>query len=415
MVHQMMNTKIQNAASASKTNIHMTNRLPKFRQLLSLSLVVLLAACGTTPVEDSQVEHPPISAAAWTDLLAWDATQTLPAAVQRPAAQWLPVHWADVPSVDQDTVEALLPAWLRSCVRPLQALVPWCARVRTLSLEGPEASLRWLVGEWQPYQVRSLGGADEGLLTGYFEPLLHATRQRDASHTVALYATPQGWVRGQSWYTRQELDQNPAALAALNGRELVWVSDPIDALIAQIQGSARVLVREPDGQERTVRLAFAGHNGQEYQSVARWLMRQGEIRSATWPVIKAWAAQNPSRVQAMLWSNPRMVFFREEALNGLDAQGGPRGAQGVPLTPQRSIAVDKRSIPYGTPVWLSTQGPTLTTQRWVMAQDTGGAIQGAVRADYFTGWGDEARNMASTLKQSLHLWVLWPRGLTPPN
>jgi membrane-bound lytic murein transglycosylase A len=111
----------------------------------------------------------------------------------------------------------------------------------------------------------------------------------------------------------------------------------------------------------------------------------------------------------MLWSNPRTVFFREEALSELDAQFGPRGAQGVPLTPGRSIAVDRDSIPYGTPVWMQTIGPVAQLRRLVLAQDTGGAIVGAVRADYFTGWGDEAYTLAAGLKQPLQMWALWPR------
>jgi membrane-bound lytic murein transglycosylase A len=111
----------------------------------------------------------------------------------------------------------------------------------------------------------------------------------------------------------------------------------------------------------------------------------------------------------MLWSNPRTVFFREEPLSELDAEFGPRGAQGVPLTPGRSIAVDPGSIPYGTPVWLASPGPLVPLQRLVVAQDTGSAIQGAVRADYFAGWGPEAGDLAGRLKQPLRLWVLWPR------
>ena len=104
-----------------------------------------------------------------------------------------------------------------------------------------------------------------------------------------------------------------------------------------------------------------------------------------------------------------MVFFREEALSPLDAQFGPRGAQGVALTPGRSIAVDPQSIPYGTPVWLSSQGPVANLQRLVLAQDTGSAIVGAVRADYFAGWGAQAGDFAGRMKQPLRLWVLWPR------
>jgi membrane-bound lytic murein transglycosylase A len=183
-------------------------------------------------------------------------------------------------------------------------------------------------------------------------------------------------------------------------------------LILQIQGSGRLNITEPDGRQRQVRLAFAGHNGQPYRSVGRWLLDQRAIRDASWEGIKDWAARNPSRVNEMLWSNPRTVFFREEALNEFDAQFGPKGAQGVPLTPGRSIAVDPKSIPYGTPVWLATQGSALTAQRLVMAQDTGGAIVGAVRADLFTGWGtwtDDAYIQAASLKQPLQMWVLWPR------
>ena len=104
-----------------------------------------------------------------------------------------------------------------------------------------------------------------------------------------------------------------------------------------------------------------------------------------------------------------MVFFREEPLTGLDAAFGPRGAQGVPLTPGRSIAVDPQSIPYGTPVWLVSNGPQTSLNRLVMAQDTGSAIVGAVRADWFAGWGAEAGELAGRLKQPLRMWVLWPR------
>ena len=118
---------------------------------------------------------------------------------------------------------------------------------------------------------------------------------------------------------------------------------------------------------------------------------------------------NPQRVQELLWSNPRVTFFREEPLSDFDAAFGPRGAQGVPLTPGRSIAVDKDSMPYGTPLWLASPGPLVNLQRLVFAQDTGSAITGAVRADFFVGSGDEAGDVAGRLKQPLNLWVLWPR------
>jgi membrane-bound lytic murein transglycosylase A len=190
------------------------------------------------------------------------------------------------------------------------------------------------------------------------------------------------------------------------------VADPLDALVLQIQGSGRLRITEADGSQRTVRLAFAGHNDQPYKSVGRWLIDQGELTldKASWPAIKAWAQKNPRRVQEMLWANPRVVFFREEPLP--DPTLGPRGALGVALTPGRSIAVDPQSLPYGTPLWLDTTEPLSATplRRLVLAQDTGSAIVGAVRADYFWGWGELAEAQAGRMKQPLRLWALWPLG-----
>ena len=164
-----------------------------------------------------------------------------------------------------------------------------------------------------------------------------------------------------------------------------------------------------DGQ-RTLRVAFAGTNDQPYRSVNQWLLAQGVTKINPWPdATKAWAAQNPQRVQQLLWSNPRYVFFREEALSDLDAAFGPKGAQGVPLTPGRSIAVDPGSIPYGTPVYMASRGAAGNLQKLVFAQDTGSAIVGAVRADYFAGTGLEAGLLASRVNQPLRLWALWPK------
>jgi membrane-bound lytic murein transglycosylase A len=139
------------------------------------------------------------------------------------------------------------------------------------------------------------------------------------------------------------------------------------------------------------------------------LLDQKLTKDATWPGIKAWLAQNPKRTQELLAKNPRYVFFKEEALNGTAALLGPKGAQGVPLTPGRSIAVDPGSIPYGTPVWLVSHGPQTQLQRLVMAQDTGSAIVGAVRADFYAGSGDAAGELAGRLKQDMKAWVLLPR------
>ena len=178
-----------------------------------------------------------------------------------------------------------------------------------------------------------------------------------------------------------------------------------------IQGSGRLNILEPDGSQRVVRVAYAGSNEQPFRSVTQWLFEQGEGKMvAPWvESTKAWAFRNPQRVQQMLWSNPRYTFFQEQPLNEFDAAFGPKGAQGVALTPGRSIAVDPGSIPYGTPVWLASSGRTVNLQKLVFAQDTGSAIVGAVRADYFAGTGPAAGQLASGVNQPLRLWVLWPK------
>ena len=263
----------------------------------------------------------------------------------------------------------------------------------------------------QPYRVEAADGAAEGLITGYYEPLIEAARAPGGAFRVPLYAPPADFATRKPYWTRQQIDTLPAAQAGLRGRALAYVADPLDALILQIQGSGRLRITEPNGTRKLVRVAFAGHNDQPYRSVGRWLIERGQIKTAqaSWPVIKAWAKQNPKRVNEMLWSNPRTVFFREEPLP--DPQLGPRGAQGVALVPGRSIAVDPQSVPYGTPVWLDTTEPLSNAplRRLVMAQDTGGAIIGAVRADYFWGWGDDAEAQAGRMKQPLRMWVLWPK------
>ena len=332
-----------------------------------------------------------------------------PTSLIRAKSRWVAASWADLPGFADD---ALFEAWnalLKSCERPAPAFVSLCPEIRRLSIADETHQRAWLVDRLQPYRVEALLDArSDGLLTAYFEPEYEARRLPDDTFTVPLYQLPRGLNPGSSWYSRRDIDTLPEALAVMRGREIVYLADPIQALVVQIQGSGRVRVTEPDGRQRLVRLAYAGHNGHTYQSVGRWLLDQGEIRDASWPGIRAWIQQNPQRRNELLWQNPRVVFFKEEPLGDFDAAFGPRGAQGVPLTPGRSIAVDPQSIPYGTPVWLFSPGTTLL-QRLVVAQDTGSAITGAVRADYFAGWGAQAGELAGRMKQSLQLWVLWPK------
>ena len=365
----------------------------------------MLGACSSVPLPPDD-EIPARPAAAPVEPA---DTGPLPPPLVQGKSRWQPVRWTELPGFGQDALHEAWNAWLKSCERPGPAFAAICPEVRRLSIAQGDEQRAWMMRRLQPYRVESLQGPVEGLLTGYYEPMLEASRLRTATHRTPLYRPPGNLADRKPWFTRQEIDTLPEARAALRGHEIAYVADPLDALVLQVQGSGRVRIAEPDGRAQTVRLAYAASNEHPYRSVGSWLLQQGAVRDASWPGIKAWAARNPQRVNEMLWSNPRTVFFREEPLGGLDAALGPRGAQGVALTPGRSIAVDKDSIPYGTPVWLVSAGSVASLQRLVLAQDTGGAIVGAVRADYFTGWGTQAGELAGRLKQPLRLWVLWPR------
>ena len=373
----------------------------------------LLAACETPPPPPPAA--PPAPPPAPVAAVPSGPTFSEPTAVMlRPRARWANVPWSDLPGWESDVLTEWWPAFVRGCERPPLDWARICTDARSSPPPLNDAALRaWVRQRLQPWRVETPEGGSEGLVTGYFEPSIEASRLPRKGFRVPLYAPPADLGVRNPYWSRQQIDTLAAARASLKGYELAYVADPLDALILQIQGSGRVNLIEPKGQ-RLVRFAFAAHNEHPYKSVGRWLIDQGELRpdQASWPAIKAWAHKNPKRVNEMMWSNPRTVFFREEPL--ADINSGPRGAQGVPLTAGRSIAVDRESIPYGTPVWLASSGPAAQLQKLVVAQDTGSAILGAVRADYFAGTGADAGRFAASMNQPLRLWALWPRQLPAP-
>ncbi len=369
------------------------------RLALAMAAVLAAASCTTiTPADDPAASVPSVPS-------------VREVVIQQPASRWIQVAWSALPGFADDRIAQALPALKRNCDKPSG---PWVALCQELLASAPsdDAGTRaWLMQRFDAYRIESPQGQSEGLATGYFEPAFEASRAPRGAMRHALHKAPADLAMRKPWFTREQSETLPAAQAALRGREIAYVADPLDVLMVQIQGSGRLHIAEPDGRSSNVRIAFAGHNDQPYQSVGRWLIQQGEIRAdnAGWPAIRDWARRNPARLNQMLWSNPRLVFFREEPLP--DPSLGPRGAQGVPLTPERSIAVDPKSVPYGTPIWLDTTEPATSTplRRLVVAQDTGGAIVGAVRADYFWGPGERAEQQASKMKQKLKMWALWPK------
>lgn len=378
-------------------------------------MTALLASCASPPM-------PPYSSPASSSSSPADAAPAapgsrpgddgpLPAPLVKDKSRWVPVRWAELPGFEEDQLFEAWNAWLKSCERPGPAFAPLCGEVRRLSIGSAEEQRVWMVARLQPYRVETLQGGTEGLLTSYYEPVLKASRRTGGAYEVPLYRAPGTLGSRKPWFSRQEIDTLPEARAALKGREIAWVADPIDAMSLHIQGSGRLNITEADGSQRVVRVAYAASNEQPFRSVTQWLQDQGEGRMvAPWiESTKVWAAKNPQRVQQMLWSNPRYTFFQEQPLSDFDAAFGPKGAQGVALTPGRSIAVDPGSVPYGTPVWLASRGGAANLQKLVLAQDTGSAIVGAVRADYFAGTGADAGQMAARVNQPLRLWVLWPK------
>ena len=226
-------------------------------------------------------------------------------------------------------------------------------------------------------------------------------------------------VRGKLVGKRVVPYDTRAAIESSNRKPpaIVWVDDPVDNFFLQVQGSGRVLLTDGPDAGTTIRVAYADHNGQPYASIGRWLIDKGELRAdqASMQNIRAWAQRNPQRVREMLNANPAVVFFREEAV--IDPELGPKGAYGIPLAPRRSIAVDAGFVPLGAPVYLATTWPASERplRRLVFAQDTGAAIRGAARADFYWGYGDEAGALAGRMKQRGQMWVLWPRQAGEPS
>ena len=411
MVHQTIASNINNANNASNKIKPMHHLLGSW--ILGSFLVLgvfLLSACSSPekkPTPQTAITPPkaPVLGTA-------TAPENAPTVLIKPKSRWLLASWSDLPGFNADNFNEAWVAWRQNCARNLPNTQRLCADVRRLDGQPSALQKAWVMENFQPFRVEHLNAAaapSNGLLTAYYEPVFEASRTPRPGFEVPLYGVPANLKARSPWFSREEIAKLPAAQAALKGKEIAYIASPVDAMVLHIQGSGRLWLTERDGRRTQIRLAFAGTNEHPYQSIGRWLLDQNLTKDATWPGIKAWLAQNPRRTNELMWRNPRFIFFKEEPLLGTEALLGPKGAMGVPLTPGRSIAVDPGSIPYGSAVWLSSGGPQTSLNRLVFAQDTGSAILGAVRADYFVGSGDAAGELAGRLKQGMNAWVLLPR------
>jgi len=405
-----------------------------------LSAALLTAACVTTV--------PPSPPGAQRDVASVDFVEAA---------------FASIPGWNDDALSEAWPAFQASCTalarmgRREAWDVAWAdACAASAAIDGHNAaSVRaFFEMRFRAYRVRSLdrsGLQTQGLVTGYYEPLLHGSRTRDARYRYPIYAPPpdllvvelsdlypelkdkrvRGRVEGNRvvpYWTRAEIDAGRGASA---GSELVYVDDAMEAFFLHVQGSGRIAL--PDGT--TMRVGYADQNGQPYRAIGRVLVERGELSvdQASMQGIKQWARDHPDALPALLAENPSYVFFRESAAPArAAAQGdaavvadrprgaladGPRGALGVALTAGRSIAVDARFVPLGAPVFVATTWPqsARTLRRLMLAQDTGGAIRGPLRVDWFWGFGEDAAREAGRMRQDGQLWLLWPSGAPVPQ
>ena len=366
------------------------------------------------------------------------------AAPNPPGARAEALAFADLPGWAADDHAAAYAAFLVSCramladapaLRPAVAALPAlrtiCAEAAASPGRDAAAARVFFEAHFIPYRI--VPDAGRGFLTGYFEPEIDGALTRTPEFSAPVYGRPPDLVTLQPGDARGDLPADLAAARAtpeglkpypersaiyaglLEGRNLeqLWLRDEPEVFIVQVQGSARV--RLPDG--RRVRLTYAGRNGHPYTSIGRLLIEEGRIPSAEMSLARlmGWLRANPGEARRVMEANRSYVFFARE--DDVDTLRGPTGGAGVPLTPGRSLAVDRGVWPYGLPVFCAAnidtvEPPTGKIARLMVAQDTGSAIVGPARADFFWGSGAEAGRRAGLTRHGLGFTVLWPKAVT---
>lgn len=347
----------------------------------------------------------------------------------KPVATYAPATWDDLPKVSDSDLQAGFAAWRSACQRLAKDATwgPTCAAAQSVDTS-PAGIRTFLQAQLHVYGLRSAEKGEHGLITGYYEPVYPGSLEADAQHPVPVYGVPADMISVQldSLYPelkgkrlRGRLDgqvlrpYDDAATIQRQGIDapvVAWMRDPMDLQFLQIQGSGRLQL----DSGRQLRVGYADQNGHPYRPVGRWLVEQGLLKKEEVSMgrIRDWAVANPQRVPELLASNPSYVFFSLRP----DSTEGPRGSLNVPLTAGYSVAIDRKVIPLGSLLWLSTTRPDgRPVVRPVAAQDTGGAIAGEVRADLFWGTGAEAGELAGNMKQEGQLWLLWPKGAQLPT
>lgn len=348
------------------------------------------------------------------------------------------IEYAQLPAMPEENWQPALAAFKESC-KKMMTKPGWedvCAKAQNLPLDQART---FFAAYFTPYQAIAqsadqkgqVSETDTGKMTGYYEPILYGSRTKKAPYVYPLHTMPSDLItvdleelypqlkglrlRGQVQGNRLVPYDSRAEMAKrnLDKYAIAWVEDPVAAFFLQIQGSGRIVL--PDGTY--MRVGYGDVNGHPYRGIGNYLVRQGYLKSheLSMQSIQAWARKNPKKVQSVLNQNPSYVFFVER--KDQDPREGPIGAQGVPLTDQGSVAVDRRFYELGWPIVVDVEqtNPDMKFTRAVVAQDTGGAIRGPIRFDFYWGSGDEAALSAGRQNSQVKAWVLLPNGVQPPS
>lgn len=310
-----------------------------------------------------------------------------------------PIRFKDLPGWAQDHHERALVAFRRSCSKLGFAWRKPCQALAAVPRGDRTEARQFFERYFDPHLVANFEG--NGFLTGYYEPILDGARERGGKYQTPIHLPPPDLKPDKPYFTRAQLTAAPLRDSL---RPLVWLADPVEAYTLHIQGSG--YIRLAGGG--MMRVGVGGTNNRKYVSIGRIMLREGILtrKQATMQGIRAWLRAHPKRAKALMNRNPRYIFFRQVQGNG------PIGSHGVPLTARRSLAIDVRYIPFGSPIWLDGRWPggKRRLRRLVIAQDTGSAIVGPVRGDLYMGSGPRALKIAGRMRQRVRFYVLVPRG-----
>jgi len=370
----------------------------------------------------------------------------------QPQVDFTPIAYEKLDGWGRDNPSAAIKAFHRSCGkllnRPTASTIgaheiygtaaDWrlaCDAAETFEENASADDARGFFEAWfQPFEIVA-DGEDEGLFTGYYEPLLFGSKSKNGDYAVPLHLPPEdllridlgkfdpdldgqsirGRIDGQEFIPYHSRDDIVGGALAERDLELLWVDDEIEKFFLQIQGSGQVQL--DDGT--VIRVGYADQNGLPYRAIGRDLIEIGALTPETVSLqsIREWLQANPARAREIMSRNKSYIFFRENT--ELSPTDGPLGAQNVPLTAGRSLAVDPRHIPLGAPLWLDTKAPwpdgERSLRRLMIAQDTGGAIKGVVRGDVFWGAGEQAETIAGHMKSKGRYFVFVPRAAVPTS